>query len=83
MVYWFQGGVSMKQKIQKILKQLAIENHTTPEVIRMEMQAAMEEGMKNPNPMIQAQWKQIPHKGTEPTLEEFMEYLFSNLSNEK
>lgn len=35
--------------------------------------------MNNPDPTVQAAWKKIPHKGEAVTLEEFLEYIASQI----
>ena len=48
-------------------------NHGVPESeVRAEMTAAMRAGMANPNPDVQKQWSEIPWRGAEPTVEEFI-----------
>lgn len=69
-----------KEKMQLILELIAAANHTTPDQVRKEMQAAMEEGQRTSNPLAQAKWASIPRKGKELTLEEFIEYVATRLS---
>lgn len=61
--------------LNKIIKQIAKQNHTTPEKVRREMEAAMEAGKRNPDPATQARWAAIPHKGSEVTLEDMIYYI--------
>ena len=61
--------------LNKIIKQIAKQNHTTPEKVRREMESAIAEAKRSPDPAIQARWAAIPHKGTEVTLEEFLTYV--------
>lgn len=68
-----------ESKIERVIRVIAERNHTTPEQVRREMQEAMEEGMNNPDPKVQAAWKKIPHKGEAVTLEEFLEYIASQI----
>lgn len=63
------------RKLQLILEKVAAANHTTPEEVRREMQSAMEAGLCNPDPLVQAQWNAIPRKGQTLTLEEFIDYM--------
>lgn len=52
------------------IRKIAEENHISVEQVRAEMIQAMEAGMSNPDPEIQAKWKTIPCKGEKPTPEE-------------
>lgn len=52
------------------IRKVAEQNHTTVEEVRLEMIRAMEAGMNNPDPSVQAMWKSIPCKGEKPTPEE-------------
>ena len=61
--------------LNKIIKQIAKENHTTPEKIRREMEAAIEAGKRSSDPAVQARWAAIPHKGAEVTLEDVIYYI--------
>ena len=48
-------------------------NHGVPESeVRAEMTAAMRAGMASPDPEVQKQWRGIPWRGAEPTVEEFI-----------
>ena len=69
----------IKKRFDRIIRKMAAESNTPPEQIRMEMQQAMDEAMQNPDPIIQARWKKIPRKGKELTLEEFVEYVASQI----
>ena len=65
--------------IEKIIKKIARQHHTTPELVRKEMELAMREAQRSPDPLVQARWASIPHKGEELTLEEFISYIASTL----
>ncbi len=70
----------MKAKeLNTILEAIAKENHTTPEIVRSEMEAAMKAAQKSCSPQAQAKWAAIPRKGAEITLEEFIEYCTDRL----
>jgi len=69
----------MKEEFEAVLESIGKQNGIPKEQVRAEMQLAMEEGMKNPDPMVQEQWRKIPRKGSQPTLEEFVEYLLGCL----
>ncbi len=59
----------------QILSQLAQANGSTCEEVRIRMESAMAQAMSNPDPAVQNMWASIPRKGTQLTLDEFMEYL--------
>lgn len=61
--------------LNKIIKQIAKENHTTPEKVRREMEAAIEAGKRSSDPAVQARWAAILHKGSEVTLEDVIYYI--------
>ena len=63
--------------IDKIIKQIAKQHHTTPEQVRKEMEAAMKEAKRSRDPAVQARWNAIPHKGEEVTLEELIKHIAS------
>ena len=48
-------------------------DHEVPESeVCAEIMAAMRAGMANPDPNVQKQWSEIPWRGAEPTVEEFI-----------
>ena len=61
--------------IDEIIQQIAKEHHTTPEIVRREMEFSMKEAQKTTNPRAKALWASIPHKGDDITLEEFISYI--------
>ena len=64
-----------------IIQDIAQQNHTTPQKVRQEMIAAMKEGQRSSNPKTRAKWNSIPRKGTELTIEEFLDYLLEATSH--
>lgn len=62
-------------KIDRILEKIAIQNGVSVSEVRSEMQHAIDEGMKNPDPKVQEYWSAIPHKSEKPTLEEVLVHL--------
>ena len=64
---------------EAILERIAKTEHTTKEHIRQEMQKAMDLAMASPDPLIQARWARIPKSGEKPTLEEFVEYIATQI----
>lgn len=61
----------------KIIKKIAKQHHTTPEQVRREMEAAMEEAKRSHDPAVLAHWNAIPHKGEDVTPEELITYIAS------
>ena len=57
-------------KANKALQVIALKHGVSVEEIRKEIQFAIDEGMKNSNPQIQAYWNSIPCRGNKPTPEE-------------
>lgn len=64
-----------KQELDRILIQVAAQNHTTVDNVRKEIQIAMDIAMNSPNPATRTKWAAIPHKGEKPTMEELIEYV--------
>ncbi len=65
----------MKSKNQKILEQIALRNGVSVSEVRKEIEIALEIGRNNPDPMVQARWREIPCKGEVPTFEEVLDYM--------
>ena len=61
----------------EIIKQIAKDNKVSEAEVRAEMQVAMESGQSNPDPLVQARWKEFRYAGSEPTLEEFILWVAS------
>ena len=61
-------------KVERILKRIAKMNDTTLEAICRELEALINDGWVNPDPIIHARWVMIG-KGKKPTLEQLL--LFS------
>jgi len=57
-------------KVNKVLAEIAQKNGVSVAEVRREIQAALDEGMKNPNPNVQAYWNSIPRRGEKPTINE-------------
>lgn len=60
----------MNTDFQKILKQIAKANHTTPDDVYREMQIAIDAAFDNPDPEIRKNWEQIHYTGDRPTPED-------------
>ena len=70
----------MKQnKFEAILAQIAQKEHTTKDHVRQEMHKAMDLALASQDPLIQARWARVPKSGEKPTLEEFVEYMASQV----
>ena len=50
-------------------------------ISRKEMQKAMDLAMASKDPIIQARWARIPRSGEKVTLEEFVEYVATQVSS--
>ena len=61
--------------LERIIKTLARQHHTSPKHIRREMEAALEEAKKSDDPAVQARWATIPHSGDSISLEDFINYI--------
>lgn len=68
-----------QKKMDRILNQIAKSHQTTPQIVRKEMEFALEEAQKSTDPAVQAKWATIPRKGDNVTLEEFMEYTVDSI----
>lgn len=67
---------------QLIIRKIAEENGVTPAEVRQEMLAALREGFHNPDPQVQAVWKEIPCKGDMPTIEEFLTWAAQRVASQ-
>lgn len=63
------------KKVQKALWQVAKNNRTSVAVMLQEMRLAIEDAQKNPDPDIQALWKNMPRKGEKSTPEEVIAHI--------
>ena len=68
-----------KRRMRRMLEQIARDNHITPQEVRKQMQLALDEAQSCPDPVVQAKWHSIPHKGEKVTLEELLEYASNTL----
>ena len=69
------------QKMQEILKKLALQYNSTPEEVHKEMEIAIEAGQCSTDPAVQAMWRSIPRKGEKLTVKEFIEYAAAAIMN--
>lgn len=70
----------MKEKVA--LSKVAAANNTTVDDVRAEIMKAMEAGMNDPDPAVQALWAQIPCRGDKPTPEEFIAFVAAKVKKE-
>ena len=70
-----------------VIAEIARDRKVPESEVRAEMMAAMRAGMANPDPDVQKQWSEIPWRGAEPTVEEFIAWTVlkaeSEVSTEK
>ena len=62
-------------KAKMAIKNLAKQKGISEGEVRREIEVAIAEGMKSPEPQAQSFWKTIPHKGEKPTPEEVIAYI--------
>lgn len=60
---------------KNVLEIVAEKEGVSVEEVRREIQLAIDDAMKNPDPKIQEQWRRIPKKGKKPTPEEVIEFI--------
>ena len=68
------GTEISENELNDILKNIAIEYHTTIDDVRTEMLIAIKEAQQSTDPAVQARWNAIPRTGEELSLEEFIAY---------
>ena len=62
------------RKFDDILRQIARQEGKTTAQVYRDMQVAIDAGFDNPDPKVQATWKDIPFKGDRPTPEDVITY---------
>ena len=72
----------MKGKYSKAIKQIARQHGVSEEIVYNEMKEAIKAGYNNPDPAVQAYWKQIGCDG-EPTPEKLIEILAGRIGRMK
>ena len=60
---------------QNVIAEIARNRRIPESEVRAEMMAAMRVGMANPDPDVQKQWSEIPWRGAEPTVDEFIAWM--------
>ena len=69
--------------IDRLLRDVAKEYATTPEVVRKGIEEAIETAWEIPDPEIHAQWVAMSPKGVCPTVEEAILYLTALTTTER
>lgn len=67
--------MSEKENFTHIFEKIAAGHRITVEEVRREIEAAIQAGLHNPAPKVQAHWAGMPRKGDIPTPDELMAYL--------
>jgi len=65
-----------------VLGELAKLKGVSVEKIRKEIQIAIDSGLSNPDPVIQANWAKIPKKGAKHTPEEVIAYMAEKIKHD-
>lgn len=68
---------------RKLFMQIALENNTTPQEIRKEIEKAIDEAMNNPDPKTRIFWDNIPKRGARPTPEEVIAYAAAEVKKKR
>ncbi len=68
---------------KKLFMQIAIENNTTPEEVRREIEKAIDEAMSSPDPQARIFWENIPKKSAKPTPEEVIAYIAGEIKKKR
>lgn len=64
----------MMKDFKTILQAVARKNGVSTETVLKEMQEAIDIGFNDPDPEVQAKWREIPRKGDKPTPEDVIMY---------
>lgn len=65
------------------IREIAKRQGLTEQEVLASMQEALDEGMRSPDPAVQAEWRSIPHKGEKPTPQEVMEHIVRKMRMER
>lgn len=68
-------------KIKRSLASVAKQNGVSVDEVKREIQKAIELGMTNPDPHVQAIWNSIPRAGEHPTPEEVISFFSKEMVN--
>ena len=58
-----------------IIRQIALAHQVTEAQVRKDLKEAMDAGRNNPDPLVQAKWKEFAFEGDAPTLEAFILWM--------
>ena len=67
------------RRASKAISQVAKSHHVSEDTVRKEIQEAISEALRNPDPAVQALWKQIPCAGKIPEPEELIDWIVKQL----
>ena len=67
------------KRAAQIIRRISRENNMSEEQVRADMKEAMEAGMNDPDPVVQAKWDEFRFAGKEPTIEEFILWTASRV----
>ena len=62
-------------KARQAIKTIADKKNIPPDYVRREIEAAISEAMRNPDPAIKSMWESVPCKGDVPEPEELIAWL--------
>lgn len=65
------------------IREMAKQQGITVQELLASMQDALDEGMRSPDPAVQAEWHSIPHKGEKPTPQEVMAHIVKKIRMEQ
>lgn len=74
--------MSKKQELTHIFERIAAERNTTVGEVRREIELAIQAGLQNPDPKVQAQWAKIPRRGDVSTPDELITYVVRQAKKE-
>ncbi len=67
--------------MEKILKQIALENGTTVSSVKREIEFAIHEAMNSPQPKAKAFWDELTNDGKEPSVETVIAAIVLEVNN--
>jgi hypothetical protein len=73
----------MSFQAEAAIREIAKREGKTVQEVLNDMQEALDAGMQNPDPAVQAEWRRIPHKGAKPTPQEVMDYMANKMKADR
>ncbi len=67
--------------MEKILKQIALENGTTVSSVKREIEFAIHEAMNSPQPKAKVFWDELTNDGKEPSVETVIAAIVLEVNN--